>query len=69
MLGTRRKFRARRFDIQHPSEVALFESIKEKALLKREPGWVIISQTQTSNKDGDVFIMLEWTEPDRGGEL
>ena len=49
--------------MSYPDEIELLEHIKQHVIVSHTPGWTIISQSQTSNKFGDVFVLLEWIEP------
>lgn len=59
----RRSFHARKFDMQNEDDLMEFERIKQRVIIDKTPGWAIVSQSQTSNKYGDVFVLLEWMEP------
>lgn len=49
--------------MQNDGDLMEFERIKQKVFIDKEQGWVIMEQTNSQNKHGDMFVLLEWTEP------
>ena len=64
MFGVKKEYRVQKFDIQNQTDVSVLEFIKQRALIDKAPGWAIVSQVQTTNKFGDMFVLLEWTQPE-----
>jgi|LSQX01.1.fsa_nt_gb hypothetical protein len=65
MLGVRQEYRVQKFDIQNPGDVHSLEQVKQRVIIEKALGWAIISQTQTADKFGDMFVLLEWIQPIR----
>jgi len=64
MFGVKKEYRVQKFDIQNQTDVSVLEFIKQRALIDKAPGWTIVSQVQTANKFGDIFVLLEWIQPE-----
>lgn len=64
MFGVKKEYRVQKFDIQSQPDVAILEFIKQRTLVDKADGWTIISQVQVADKFGDMFVLLEWIQPE-----